>query len=76
MPPPLQTLGGVNTKSTQVPGAQTVPAESAVQVPSANAPVQLRHLVSQSLPQHLPSTQVPDLHSWLVPQATPGSFFG
>jgi hypothetical protein len=31
---------------------------------------------AQAPPQHFPSKQSPDLHSWSLPQAAPGSFFG
>ena len=55
---------------------QIAPDGSAVHLASEPEPLQLRHLSAQAVPQQAPSTQKPDLHSWLLLHATPASFCG
>jgi hypothetical protein len=66
----------VKVPFAQTLAAQTVPAGSAVQVPTWPARVQLAHPPAQALVQQTPSVQKPDTHSWLPVHGVAIGFLG
>jgi len=71
-----QSVRQIPAPSQVLVAPQIAPDGSAVHLASEPEPLQLRHLSAQAVPQQAPSTQKPDLHSWLLLHATPASFCG
>jgi len=58
-----QSARQIPAPSQVLAASQIAPAGSALHVASEPEPLQLRHLSAQAVPQQVPSTQKPDLHS-------------